>query len=120
MDALSVLLSLGTKAVSVSIDTSGEPNRPPGFEPNGAAGWDWKILPPVVLLGATEPNPPLLAKLANPEDAGEVEAPLPNTFPGVAPTLANPDFPNAGVAAAAPGVAETHGEALTPKPRDDD
>ena len=73
------------------------------------------ILDPPVLPDPREPNPPLFAKPANPDedDASGAAAGLPNAlFPAPEPRLANPDCPKAGAVAEVAPVAQ--GELLTP------
>ena len=100
-------LAAGTgNEVDVSIDTSGvlAAKLPAGLDPKRVD--DPLVLPPKAL------NPPLLAKLANPPDDGDVVAPLPNILPVDGLELAKPDWPNA--AAAAPVDPEAQGEAFIP------
>jgi hypothetical protein len=79
------LVAGGGKEVDESIETSGAlaTKLPAGFDPKRP------VEPPVPL--ANDPNPPLLAKFANPPDDGDADAVLPNTLPGLGLALAKPD-----------------------------
>ena len=97
----------GGNEVSAFMDTSG------AFAPKAP---DPKTLP---LDGdeplAREANPFLLAKLANPLDAGVPDpVALPKSLPGVCAAAARPVWPKAGFAAA--GEAVAHGDAFCPRP----
>jgi len=75
-----------------------------------------------LLFAPRDPKPPLLAKLANPEDAcwEPREAPLPKTLPVLGLlAAANPDWPNAGFTAAVEPVTQGEGFGPNPPPIDD-
>lgn len=103
-------LAGGGNEVSESIDTSG------AFAAKAPEEPDPKTLPlEGVEPPAREANPPLLAKLAKPPDAGDPDpAALPKTLPGVCATAAKPVWPKAGFAAGGDAVAQ--GDAFWPRP----